>query len=93
VSLGVRLLAATLLLSFFACCVASALLQTVAWNRHVRPGEGPTLRGVWRPEAFLDPTGVRQMRLARRLLVVGGIAFLSHIIVLRLGETMGGGEG
>lgn len=92
-SVGVRLLAAGLLLSFFACCVASALLQAVAWNRHVRPGEGPTVRGVWKPEAFLDPTGVRQMKLARWLLIVGGIAFVSHVIVLRVGASVGGGDG
>ncbi len=92
-SLGVRLLAAGLLLSFFACCVASALLQVVAWNRHVRPGEGPTVRGVWKPDAFLDPTGVRQMKLARWLLIVGAVAFVSHAVVLRLGATLAGGDG
>lgn len=90
-SVGVRLLAAALLLSFFACCVASAVLQFVAWNRHVRPGEGPTVRGVWKPEAFLDPTGARQMKLARWLLVVGAIAFVSHAVVLRVGASMAGG--
>jgi hypothetical protein len=93
VSLWVRLLAAMLLLSFFACCVASALLQVVAWNRHVRPGEGPTVRGVWKPDAFLDPTGVRQMKLARWLLIIGAIAFVSHAIVLRVGATLAGDAG
>jgi hypothetical protein len=91
VSMGVRLLAAALLLSFFACCVASAVLQFVAWNRHVRPGEGPTVRGVWKPEAFFDATGARQMRLARWLLIVGGVAFVSHAVVLRLGASFGDG--
>jgi hypothetical protein len=93
VSLGVRLVAAMLLLGFFACCVASALLQLVAWNRHGRAGEGPTVRGVWNPEAFLDPVGVRQMKLARWLLVVGGISFVSHVVVLRLGASFGGDDG
>jgi hypothetical protein len=91
VSVGVRLLSAALLLGFFACCVASAVLQLLAWNRHARPGEAPTVRGVWRPEAFLDATGVRQMKLARRLLVVGAVAFVSHALVLRLGVVLGGG--
>jgi hypothetical protein len=89
VSIGFRVAAAALLLSFFACCVASALLQLVAW-RHVRPGEGPTVRGVWRPEAYFDPVGVRQMKLARWLLIVGGIAFVSHVVVLRVGATVAG---
>jgi hypothetical protein len=78
----VQVLAVTLLLSFFGCCVGSAVLQLIAWSRHARPGEGPTVRGLWRPEAFLDPVGARQMRLARRLLVVGGLAYLSYGVLM-----------
>ena len=86
-SVGMRILAATLLLSFFGCCVASAVLQLLAW-RHARPGEGPTLRGVWKPDQFLDPVGERQMRLARWLLIVGSVAFVSYAIVMRVGMMM-----
>jgi hypothetical protein len=78
----VQVLAVALLLSFFGCCVGSAVLQLIAWSRHARPGEGPTVRGLWRPEAFLDPVGARQMRLARRLLVVGGLAYLSYGVLM-----------
>lgn len=86
-NVGFRVLAATLLLSFFGCFVASAVLQLVAW-RHARPGQGPTVRGVWKPDHFLDEVGQRQMRLARWLLIVGAVMFISHVIVLRLGMTM-----
>jgi hypothetical protein len=34
---------------------------------------------------------VRQMKLARRLLIVGAVAFVSHAVVLRLGAAMAGG--
>ncbi|HEU0013532.1 MAG TPA: hypothetical protein VFQ45_07595 [Longimicrobium sp.] len=84
-SVGVRVIAATLLLSFFACCVGSAILQLLAWN-HVRTGQGPTLRGVWKPDDYFDEIGLRQMRMAKRLLILGSVAFVTHVIVLRLGS-------
>lgn len=80
-----KVVAASLLLGFFACCVASALLQMLAW-RHVRPGEGPTVVGVWKPENYFDPIGLRQMKLARWLLITGGVMFVSYVI---LGRVMG----
>ena len=83
-----QIAAVSLLLSFFACCVASAVLQFLAWNRHAQPGQGPTLRGLVKPEAFLDPVGARQMRLARRLLFVGAVAYLSHGVVMLLGTRV-----
>ena len=84
-----RVIAATLLLSFFGCCVASAVLQVVAW-RHVRPGVGPSVKGIYKPDDMLDEVGVRQMKLARWLLIVGGVAFISHIVVLRVGIALSG---
>jgi hypothetical protein len=78
-----KVVAASLLLGFFACCVASALLQLLAW-RHVRPGEGPTVVGVWKPENYFDEIGLRQMKLARWLLITGGVMFVSYVILGRV---------
>lgn len=78
-----RVLLASMLLGFFACCVASAALQLLAW-RHVRSDRGPTVRGVWKPDDYFDPIGLRQMRLARWLLIVGGVLFVSYVIMGRV---------
>ncbi|HEU4885200.1 MAG TPA: hypothetical protein VFT45_23260 [Longimicrobium sp.] len=75
-----KVILASMLLGFFACCVASALLQLLAW-RHVRPGQGPTVVGVWKPENYFDEIGLRQMKLARWLLILGGVLFLSYAIL------------
>jgi hypothetical protein len=72
-----KVILASMLLGFFACCVASALLQLLAW-RHVRPGQGPTVVGVWKPENYFDDVGLRQMKLARWLLILGGVLFVSY---------------
>ncbi|HEX2076186.1 MAG TPA: hypothetical protein VHG08_00705 [Longimicrobium sp.] len=85
----VKVIAVSLLLGFFACCVASALLQFLAW-RHVRPGQGPTLVGVWKPDDYFDEVGLRQMKLARWLLIMGGVMFLSYVI---LGRVVGAVSG
>ena len=78
-----RVLLASMLLGFFGCCVASAALQLLAW-RHVRPDRGPTVRGVWKPDDYFDEVGLRQMRLARWLLIVGGVLFVSYVIMGRV---------
>ncbi|HVH13192.1 MAG TPA: hypothetical protein VM759_09080 [Longimicrobium sp.] len=78
-----RVILASLLLGFFACCVASAALQLLAW-RHVRPDQGPTVRGVWNPDGYFDETGLRQMRLARWLLIVGAVLFVSYVVMGRV---------
>jgi hypothetical protein len=82
-STPIKILAAGLLLGFFGCCVASALLQLLAW-RHVRPGQGPTVVGVWKPEHYFDEIGLRQMKLARWLLITGGVMFVSYVILGRV---------
>jgi hypothetical protein len=67
-----------LVLAFIACCLASAALQLVAWLRHSKQ-DGPTgFRALWKPEERFDEIGVRQIGLARRLLFVGGVAYLSY---------------
>ena len=84
-----KIVLASLLLAFYGCFVASAVLQFLAW-RHVRPGEGPTVRGVWKPDSYFDEVGLRQMRLARWLLIVGGVLFISYFIMGRVLSAMAG---
>jgi hypothetical protein len=84
-----KIVLASLLLAFYGCFVASAVLQFLAW-RHVRPGEGPTVRGVWKPDSYFDEVGLRQMRLARWLLIVGGVLFLSYFVMGRVFSAMAG---
>jgi hypothetical protein len=84
-----KVVLASMLLGFFACCVASALLQLLAW-RHVRPGQGPTVVGVWKPEHYFDDVGLRQMKLARWLLILGGVLFLSYVILGRVINGLAG---
>ncbi len=78
----VPVLADALVLAFVACCLASAALQVVAWVRHARKGEVASFRALWKPEGHFDEIGVRQILLARRLLVVGGVAYLSYGFLL-----------
>ena len=65
-----------LLLAFVICCVASTMLQIVAWTRHAREGARVSLRALWKPEPYFDAVGLNQIRLARLLLLVGGLAYL-----------------
>jgi hypothetical protein len=83
-----KIIASTLLLSFFGCCVASAVLQLMAWRHPADAGQGPSVRGVWKPEGRLNEVGMRQMKLARWLLIIGGVAFVSHLIVLRVAAAI-----
>ena len=78
-----KVLLSTMLLAFYGCFVASAVLQFLAW-RHVRTGQGPTVRGVWKPDNYFDEVGLRQMRLARWLLIAGGVLFVSYFITGRV---------
>ncbi len=65
-----------MLLVCVSCCVASALLQIIAWGRHKRPETPVSLRALWKPEGYFDAVGLHQIRLARRLLMVGAAAYL-----------------
>lgn len=78
----VEILATALLFSFIICCVASAVLQVMAWSRHAREGVNVSVRALWRPEGYFDEIGLRQMRLARRLLALGGWAYLTYGLFL-----------
>jgi hypothetical protein len=75
---AINLLASALLLSFILSCVSSGVLQVLAWSRHARQGVVPSLRALWRPDGYLDEVGVRQIRIARSLLIIGVVAYLSY---------------
>lgn len=66
-----------LVLAFIMCCIASAVLQVVAWTRHAREGARVSLRALRKPEEHFDEIGIRQITLARTLLTIGGVAYLS----------------
>lgn len=70
-------LATLFLSSFVICCVVSAALQVVAWSRHARDGSRVSVRAFWKPEGHFDEIGLRQIQLARRLLLLGGVMYLS----------------
>ncbi len=65
-----------MLLVCVSCCVASALLQIIAWGKHKRPETSISLRALWKPEGYFDAIGLHQILLARRLLSVGVVAYL-----------------
>jgi hypothetical protein len=81
-STTVELLATALLFSFIICCVVSAALQIIAWSRHAREGVQVSVKALWKPEGYFDEIGLHQMRLARRLLALGGWAYLTYGLVL-----------
>jgi hypothetical protein len=66
-----------MLFAFVMCCVLSAALQIIAWSRHSREGAPVSLRALWKPEGHFDPIGLRQIHLARRLLLIGGVAYVT----------------
>lgn len=71
-------IATATLFAFVICCVVSAALQIIAWSRHAREGAPVSLRALWRPEGHFDEIGLRQIHLARRLLLIGGVAYLTY---------------
>jgi hypothetical protein len=72
-----EIVATSMLFAFVICCVVSAALQIIAWSRHAREGAPVSLRALWKPEGHFDEIGIRQIQLARRLLLVGGVAYLT----------------
>jgi hypothetical protein len=77
-----QVLSSGLLMSFVLCCVASGFLQVRAWGRHMRPDAPVSLRALREPEQFFDAIGLRQMLLARRLLTVGGVAYVTYGLLI-----------
>jgi len=77
-----------LVIGFGSCCVASALLQLVAWTRHRRAEAPIRLGAIWKPDGHFDEMGMRQMQLARRLLLVGAVMYLSYGILMFAASTV-----
>ena len=77
-----------LFFSFIACCVASCLLQVVAWTRHKREGAPVNPGALWRPEGFFDPIGLYQMKIAKRAIIIGGVMYLSYGVIMVLAQTV-----
>lgn len=67
-----------LVLSFIMCCLVSAVLQILAWTRHSLEGVPITVKALWAPEGYFDGVGLRQIRLARTMLKIGGLAYLAY---------------
>jgi hypothetical protein len=69
--------AAVMMLASLGAATGSTLLQLIAWTRHAREGVSVSPMAVWRPAGHFDEVGLRQMLLARRLLVMGLAGYLS----------------
>jgi hypothetical protein len=69
-------------ISFVALCVASALLQVIAWTRHKKEGVPINPGAVWKPEGSFDAVGLFQMRLAKRALIIGAVLYLSYGVLV-----------
>lgn len=81
-------LARAFVVAFIACCLASAALQIVAWTRHGREGAPMNVRALWKPEEHFDAIGLRQVRVARRLLTIGAVAYLCSGVLLILDRVL-----
>jgi hypothetical protein len=77
-----------LFFSFIACCVASALLQILAWTRHKVDGAPVNPGALWKPEGFFDPVGLYQMKIAKRALLIGGVMYLSYGLLMLVSQTV-----
>lgn len=88
-STPIAILSAALVFSFIICCVVSAALQIVAWSRHSLEGAPVSLRALWRPEGYFDEIGLHQIRLARLLLTIGGVAYLSYGVLMLVTMVLG----
>jgi hypothetical protein len=81
-STTVEIVATALVFSFVICCVVSAALQIIAWSRHAREGVPVSVRALWNPDGHFDEVGLHQIRLARTLLTVGGVAYLTYGLLI-----------
>jgi hypothetical protein len=79
---AINVLAGALVFAFVLCCVVSGLLQVIAWSRHARRDAAVSFRAMLHPERYFDAVGQRQIVLARSMLVVGGVAYLSYGVLV-----------
>ncbi|MBW3627868.1 MAG: hypothetical protein KY464_01105 [Gemmatimonadetes bacterium] len=82
------LLVRTFVFSFIFCCVVSGMLQLLAFTRHSRSDVPFSIRALWRPEEHFDAVGRRQIALARRLLTIGGVAYLSYGVLVVVANVL-----
>lgn len=85
---ALALLGSALAFCFVTCCLVSAALQVLAWTRHGREGVPMSVRALWRPEGHFDEIGLRQVLLARRLLTIGGWAWLTYGLMLLVSRAL-----
>jgi hypothetical protein len=85
---ALNLLVVAFIFAFILCCIVSGILQLLAWTRHARPGVPISLRALWRPDEYFDPVGLRQIALARRLLAIGGVAYLSYGVLVVVANVL-----
>ena len=83
------LLAAALVFAFVLCCVVSGILQVFAWTRHARRDVPFSVRALTQPQEYFDGVGLRQIQLARRVLTVGGVAYLSYGVLIVASNVLG----
>ncbi|MQA89866.1 MAG: hypothetical protein GEU90_06480 [Gemmatimonas sp.] len=86
-----NLLSSALVYLFVLCCIVSGGLQVLAWSRHAVEGVSVSIRALWSPEGVFDEIGLRQIRVARGLLTLGGIAYLTYGTLLVISRAGGGG--
>jgi len=79
----------TLLFVFVGCCSASGMLQASAWMRHKREGAAVSVRALVEPEQYFDEIGLRQILLSRRLLTLGGVAYLGFGAISLFSRAVG----
>jgi hypothetical protein len=87
-STPVEIAATALVFSFVICCVLSAALQILAWSRHAKEGVPVSVRALWNPEGHFDRVGLHQIRLARTLLTVGGVAYLTYGLLIVVSNVL-----
>lgn len=73
----IGLVGAALMVAALGAATGSTFLQLVAWTKHARPGVAVNPLAVWKPAGYFDEVGLRQMLIARRLLVMGLAGYLS----------------
>jgi hypothetical protein len=89
VSGGFVLFVSTLLFfTFVVCCTVAAVFQILAWSRHSLEGARVSIRALWRPEGHFDEVGIRQIRLSRALLTIGGVAYLTLGLLILVVNSM-----